>query len=95
MVPPKYLKEISQTVKETFPGRRIKVFLFGSAVRERRFGDCDLGLLGKVTGRDVRALKERFSSSTFPYSVDVVNFNAVSNAFKTNVFKQPIVWIKR
>lgn len=72
----------------------MQVFIFGSGLKKERFGDIDLGLMGKVKNNDVYKLKEEFEESTLPYSVDVVNFNKVSPEFKNNVMNNEVLWIK-
>lgn len=74
--------------------KKIKIFLFGGSVRRNRFGDVDIGIMGEVTDEDATALKERLSESDFPYSVDVINFNTVSEKFKNNVLNNKIIWMK-
>ena len=56
-------------------------FVFGSSVNKTNFGDVDLGVMGNVDNKIVRILKENFEDSTFPYKVDVVNFEKVDDLF--------------
>lgn len=95
MINDAYREKVIKIVTQWSKGKKVQVFLFGSAARKQRFHDCDLGVMGKVTRQDIARLKEVFQESTLPYKVDVVDFNQVSEAFKQNVFKSPIVWIKR
>lgn len=95
MVKEKYLRQIKQKVNESVADKNLRVFIFGSGLRQDHFGDIDLGLTGKVKEADVYKLKEEFEESTLPYSVDVVNFNKVSKKFRDNIMGNKILWIKR
>ncbi|KKU13070.1 MAG: hypothetical protein UX17_C0029G0018 [Parcubacteria group bacterium GW2011_GWC2_45_7] len=95
MIKDEYIQQIKKVVEQVLGKKKVKVFLFGSATRQERFHDCGLGLVGKVSKPDVRRLQSIFEESVLPYKVDVVDFNQVSAVFKQNVFKQPIIWIKR
>lgn len=94
MLKEKYLKQIKQKVNNSFGDKNLKVFVFGSGLNKNHFGDIDLGLIGRVKQNDIYKLKEEFEESNLPYSVDVVNFNQVSDEFKKNVMKSKILWIK-
>lgn len=95
MVKEKYLQQIKKNVNETITDKNLQVFVFGSGLRKNRFGDIDLGFLGKIKKSSVCKLKEKFEESTFPYKVDIVNFNKVSKQFKDNILEDKILWIKR
>ncbi len=73
----------------------VQVFLFGGALRHKKFNDVDVAIGGKIDDGDVIRLKALFEASTFPYVVDVINFNRASDKFKHNVMNHPIIWIKR
>lgn len=94
MIKDKYLKQITNVVNQFILNKKVQAFLFGSSARKDRFGDCDIGILGDIKENDVRRIKEALEESTLPYKVDVIDFNNVSQKFKDNVFKQPIIWIK-
>lgn len=60
------------------------VFLFGSRASgsARPFSDFDLGVVGPPLPPDVRAsIEQEFEDSDFPYLVDLVEFNDVSERF--------------
>lgn len=95
MIPKKYLSQITKIATQIIKDKKTNVFLFGSSLREKTFGDCDLGLIGKVSDQEIRALKAMFEESVVPYKIDVVDFNKVSKTFKQNVFNNKIIWIKR
>lgn len=94
MIPKKYLNQIIKIASHIIKDKKTTVFLFGSSVREKKFGDCDIGLIGEVSDREIRKLKTMFEEATIPYKIDVVNFNKVSETFKRNVFNNKIIWIK-
>lgn len=92
----KYYNKLKKNLLDFFVNENnIKVFLFGSSIRENKFGDIDIGLMGEVKEQDVRKLKESFEESTFPFFVDIINFNNVDEPFKQNVLSNQITWIKR
>ncbi len=90
-----YQQRIADIVQPLLRGKRVGVFLFGSSVRNDRFGDCDIGLQGEVDEEVRHHIQEALTESTSPYTADVVNFNTVSAEFKQHVFQQPILWIQR
>ncbi len=91
----KYFAWLKKEIDGSFGRTRAKVFLFGSSVSRERFGDIDVGVMGEIPEAKLRELKERFVESTFPYFVDVINFNSVSARFREAVFSNPIVWITK
>lgn len=77
-----------------FKKRKTEIFLFGSGVNRKNFGDLDVALKGDIKETDLLKLKERFEESTFPYIVDFVNLNEVEKSFKKNISSQKKIWIK-
>jgi len=94
MLKVKYVSEIKQQVKNVYSKKGASFFVFGSSVNKTNFGDVDLGVMGEVDAKLVRILKENFEDSTFPYKIDIVNFEKVSDKFKDNVFSKKVLWIK-
>lgn len=95
MIKDKYLKQIIFNINKLDVGADVKFFIFGSSLRNERFGDIDVGVMGNVEDDKIDELKEEFENSTFPYFVEFINFNKVSKEFKDNVFNNKILWIKR
>lgn len=95
MIKDKYLKKISDYLNRFSKGKKIKIFIYGSSLRQEHFGDVDVGIIGEVNDRDIRELKEKFEDSTLPYFIEIVDFNNVSGKFKNNVFNNEILWIKQ
>ncbi|MBI5230326.1 MAG: nucleotidyltransferase domain-containing protein [Candidatus Magasanikbacteria bacterium] len=92
----KYFERIKKDLSTFAKGKKIQIFLFGSAVRQDKFSDVDVGVKGNITEGDIRKLKEVFETSTLPFKIDVVNFNTAAAAFQKNVLENnKIVWIKR
>lgn len=92
----KYFERIKKDLNAFAKGKNMQIFLFGSAVRQEKFADVDVGVTGEITEKDVRVLKELFEDSTFPFKIDVVNFNTATASFKKNVLSNnKVVWIKR
>ena len=60
------------------------------------FSDIDVGILGKVDLQDIFEIGQDLKKSTFPYRVDLVDFNCVSESFKNCVLKtQSKYWIHK
>lgn len=95
MIKERYIQTLRRSTSNITRGKNIQCFLFGSSLSKTHFRDVDLGIMGEVTEKDIAHLRQLFEHSTFPYSVDVVNFNHVSNTFKNNVFEGKLLWIKR
>jgi predicted nucleotidyltransferase len=95
MLKKRYLEKIKSEAKQfAKKNKGVKIFIFGSSLLRKDFGDVDLGISGKVNYRAIAELKENFSASTIPYFIDIVNFNKVSKEFKENVFREKVLWIK-
>lgn len=89
-----WLRESLQDFGQTHPSSQI--FLFGSSIRKDHFGDIDVGIMGEnVEPVALADLQEKFEESTFPFLVDIVNFNTVREPFRSHVLKQPLVWIQQ
>ena len=72
----------------------VKVWVFGSRTNwtTKDSSDLDLALDGesKLSHKLLGALKDAFDDSALPYTVDVVDLNAVSHAFKQIVKEQRV-----
>lgn len=93
MIKDEYLQKIVKKINQ-FKGKNLKFFIFGSSLVKDHFGDIDIGVIGEVKNEDIYKLKEEFTESTFPYFVNIINFNKVSKEFKDNVFNNKILWIR-
>ncbi len=92
----KYYSSLKKNLLDFFENdKKVQIFIFGSSVKDNRFGDIDIGVIGDVTDKEIRDLKEFFEESNFPFFVDVINFNKVEKSFKENVLNNKILWIKR
>lgn len=92
----KYFDRLSSHLLDFFrKNEDLKIFIFGSSVKSKKFGDIDVGVMGGVSNEQVRELKTYFEESNFPFFVDVINFNEVDESFKKNVLNNQILWIKR
>lgn len=83
-------KHLSSFLKPT-----TKVFLFGSCLdKGNGFADVDVGLLGKgFDDKKITLIREELENSTFPYKIDIVNFNDVNSSFANEVFDKKIEWL--
>ncbi len=80
----KFLSIIHRILDEHVPNCEVRAF--GSRVKgtARRFSDLDIALLCevKLDWREIESLKDAFSVSDLPFSVDVVDWNSISDDFK-------------
>lgn len=64
----------------------VQVFVFGSRAtrRDKKFSDIDIGIKSskKIPWWKLSAIEEAFEESDLPYTIDVVDFNLVSEKFK-------------
>lgn len=95
MINKKYLNIIIKIALNELGNGDFKCFIFGSSLTRKKFGDIDLGIMGKISKKKISLLKEKFETSNLPFAVDVVDFNGISEKFKNNVFNEKIIWIKR
>lgn len=77
---------LQDIVKKRIDQNEYKVFIFGSRAEGtgRKFSDVDLGIYGskEVPLGVLATLKEDLDDSTFPFTVDVVDFSRVTADFK-------------
>ena len=95
MINQKYLDIIKKIIQAETGDETFSCFIFGSSLSRKKFGDIDLGIIGKIGQKKISRLKEKFELSNLPFAVDLVDFNQVGEEFKKNVFNQKIIWIKR
>lgn len=95
MIDGKYIERLRSEISSFDPGGENRYFVFGSAARKDRFGDVDIGVIGNArTHKPLEDLRERFEESTFPYMVDIVDFDSASRDFSSYVReKEPLVWL--
>ena len=90
---PDHLEIVQGILREHLPVD-VKVWVFGSRTNwtTKDSSDLDLALDGesKLSHKLLGALKGAFEDSTLPYTVDVVDLNAVSHAFKQIVKEQRV-----
>lgn len=95
MIKKRYLDKIKLEIKSvTQRNKQAKFFIFGSSLRQKKFGDIDLAVIG-ASRMVLGEIKEKFTDSTLPFFVDVVDFSRASAMFKKNVLSDKILWIKR
>ena len=84
---PEHRAEVVRILEASAPG--FEVWAFGSRVSgtARRNSDLDLMLVGEedLDWRAVEALKDAFSESDLPFSVDVVDWRRTSPEFRRAV----------
>ena len=94
MIKDKYLQQINKRISRFNHGKDLRFFVFGSSLADKEhFGDVDLGVMGNIKNRELAELRDEFTESTLPYSVDIIEFNKVSKEFKNNVFNNKVLWM--
>ena len=90
---PDHLGIVQGILREHLPVG-VKVWVFGSRTNwtTKDSSDLDIALESenKLSHKLLGALKDAFEESTLPYTVDVVDLNAVSHAFKQIVKEQRV-----
>lgn len=78
------IKDILKNIPNTY--------LFGSRTtgKNKKFSDLDICLKKNISDYDYEILKEKFEKSDLPFSVDIVEYNKVSDAFKKVIDKECI-----
>lgn len=73
-----------------------QVFLFGSRAcgNAKQFSDIDVGFLGnqKFPLLTKFAIEDDLDESIVPFKVDLVDFSAVDEKFKTFALQQIVIW---
>lgn len=84
---PQHLDVVRAIAAASFPGAEVRVF--GSRARgtARPFSDLDLAVraAAPLPVSVLEAAKDAFSVSSLPFSVDVVDYHAVSPAFRAAI----------
>lgn len=94
MLQEKYIQRLTKKIREYFPDKNEKIFIFGSAIREKKFHDIDIGFTQCSDERKLYSLQEDLEESTFPYIVDLVDFAKTSKEFSEYVpLREKKLWI--
>ena len=64
-----------------------QVYVFGSRVKgtAQAFSDLDICLKDNISGYEYELLKEKFEKSDLPFTVDIIEYNKIDNAFKKRI----------
>ncbi len=95
MTKDRYIDQVKKVVAAFDPRGSNRYFLFGSSVRNEKFHDIDLAVVGnKISKKRLSELRDYFYDSNIPYKVDVVDFDEADKDFREHVLQnEPIVWI--
>jgi len=89
----KYLAEILRILDKLAPDCEIRAF--GSRIEGRpaKYSDLDIALAGeeKIDWRRIEALKDAFSASDLPFTVDCIDWHAITDEFRAVVEKKYVV----
>lgn len=96
MLPVNYTNQIRDTILSFDPTAANQYFLFGSFVKEKKFHDIDLGVVGNVKSRkNLSDLRDKFYDSRIPYKVDIVDVDEADPDFRDYVLnREKILWLK-
>ena len=90
------MTELKKVVVAVLKNENVKIMLFGSRARGDNYpySDVDIGILpsDKFDERKLILLRETIENLNFPYKMDIVNLSEISEAFKTEVQKDAILW---
>lgn len=93
-IEPEIKKKIIALISSLYP--TAKIYLFGSRARgdHSAYSDIDIALdvghkLERVLIGEVRNI---LNASLMPYTCDVVDINSVSEAMRTMIMKEKIIW---
>ena len=81
----RHLAFIKETLRKFVPNPTAKFYVFGSRAKGnfREYSDIDIAVDSKDFTPDVKSkLEFEFENSTFPYEIDVVDLNNISDNFK-------------
>lgn len=87
---PKYLETVQHILTEHVPECEVRAY--GSRVKwtAKDYSDLDLAVVGneRLSQRRMRKLQEAFEESDLPIRVDVLDWNAISDAFKKTIVEE-------
>jgi len=88
--------EIKKIIYSFLDPKGCRVFIFGSQTtgKARKFSDIDVGIKSSkpIPWWKLSAIEEAFEESDLPYTIDVVDFNLVSEKFK-QVAERKIIYL--
>lgn len=93
----KYMNFLYALLKKYIPEENANFYVFGSRAKGiyKDYSDIDVAidLFGKkIETSTVEKIKSAFENSTFPYEVDVIDLNSISESF-FNIIKDDLVRI--
>jgi len=94
----RYLNEIRKIIEKEMQDENVAIALFGSFAMgtQQLASDIDIALIpkGKLNKSKVADLREKLTELTVPYSVDLVDFDRVSEQFKKIALRDAQWWRK-
>ena len=91
MITRKHINMIREAKNKIMP--EAKGFIFGSSLKSNHFRDVDIGLMNLKNKTQILKLQELLENSTFPYIIDIVDFEEVEKSFAEKIFNEKILWI--
>jgi len=86
---------IIKIIKQLLP--QSNIYLFGSRARKDNQPESDIDIAidnnQKIDLYDLSIIKENIEESTIPFTVDIVDLNAVSDDLKKQILKDGILWL--
>ncbi len=89
---PEQQKIVQQILDEEIPGSHVRIFGSRAQGTKKRFADLDLLIQATrpLSIRTVRRLRDRFSDSSLPFRVDIVDAKTVSPDFLKRIESEAI-----
>lgn len=84
---PDQLEDVRRILREHCPGVEARVFGSRAAGSAGRFSDLDLALVGdrRFDRRRLESLRDAFSESDLPFTVDVLDWASLPESFRVNI----------
>jgi predicted nucleotidyltransferase len=89
----KYLAVILKILNQYVPNCEVRVFGSRITNNAKKYSDLDLVLIAdtKIDRKHIEQLKDAFSESNLPISVDVIDWYTLSDEFKEIISKNYVV----
>ncbi|MEK7543894.1 MAG: hypothetical protein AAB557_03435 [Patescibacteria group bacterium] len=94
MIDSQSLAILTGVIKKHLDTSQYRAFIFGSRTEHvhRKYCDVDIGILGpgKLPAVTLLQIQDTLRSSDIPYRTDVVDFGAVSQAFREKALSRTL-----
>ncbi len=93
---PHWLATVKAILAQHVPGCEVRAFGSRATWTARDHSDLDIAVVGhgRLNPRLIAALKEAFEDSDLPMRVDVLDWHEVSDGFREEIERQPVVLVQ-